>query len=79
MPRSQKWGCVVCDEGEIRDDVRVTDEMIEAGCAHLYRYHAEFGVGDRETVVRIFLSMLRLLKTDTAAVHLQGSACDDSD
>lgn len=36
----------------------ITSEMMEAGLAHLYRYHADRGVDDEETVRRVFQAML---------------------
>ena len=41
---------------------RVTPEMIEAGLAHLYRYHPDRGVGDAETVTKIFQAMHRIFR-----------------
>ena len=41
-------------------EIEITPEMIEAGLMHLYRYHPDTGVGDKETVVRIFVAMKSL-------------------
>jgi len=40
------------------DEIEVTPAMIEAGVAHLYRYHPDRGVSDEETVRLIFQAML---------------------
>lgn len=39
-------------------EIVITAEMIEAGLHHLFAFHPERGVGDDETVRRIFAAML---------------------
>jgi hypothetical protein len=40
--------------------VEPTEEMIEAGLPHLYRYHPDRGVNAEETVLRILRSVLNV-------------------
>ena len=51
-------------------EIEVTPEMIEAGVLHLYRYHPETGLGDEETVTRIFRAMYQLLRSEGSKVPL---------
>ena len=53
--------------------IEITPEMIEAGLLHLYSWHPDTGVGDEETVKRIFREMLRLSagRLPAQSLHLQ--------
>lgn len=42
---------------EVKEEITLTPEMIEAGLIHLYRYHSERGVSDEETVKAIYRAM----------------------
>lgn len=51
------------------EEIVVTPEMIEAGCMHLYRYHPDTGVGDEDTVTRIFRKMYLLSPSHASSVR----------
>ena len=53
------------DKNNDRPAIEVTPEMIEEGLLHLYRWHPDTGVGDEDTVTRIFFAMLSRLPPST--------------